>query len=302
VWQINKRRESKYVAIVLIIVMNCCIVGKENEEWFVSKIEQPPVGNFALPTSQQPGPLIAFGQNVPEKGVLQAFIYGNQVKAEGISFSEIHPSLLYGITDRFSILVELPIAVKYKGLFATSRGVSDLVIQAEGVAYAREKTTKIEEITGVFHIGFPTGSIHKQPPTGLGSPTFFLGFTASHTDLAWYYFTSMGGVITTMYKNIKFGNQFLYQFGLGRNIGYKTDSWILNWLIELDGIYTQRTTVAGITECNSASNVVLVGPSVWFSSKKFIFQGGISAVVAQHAAFIQPKNKYLVSAYIGYTF
>src|SRR5438309_5659795 len=183
---------------------------------------------------------------MPEKGVLQAFAYGNQLKGTRQSFSEFIPSILYGITDRLSIFVELPIAVKFKQEQFESRGLADFAIQLEGVVYMHETTAMVNEITFVGNMTFPTGSFNKNPPTGTGSPRFFLGFTAGISEEAWYYFTSMGGIITTFHKNNKFGNQFFYQFGLGRNIAYKTDAWILNWLIELDGVYGQRSRMAGI--------------------------------------------------------
>lgn len=278
------------------------IIGKENERWFPEKIEQPHVGNFALPISQQPGPLVSFGQNMPGKSVLQAFAYGNQLKGSNFSFSEVIPSILYGITDKFSLFIELPIAVKFKAGEFTSRGLADLIIQLEGIVYVHETTKMVNEITFVGNISLPTGSFNKNPQTGAGSPRFFLGVTASHSEQAWYYFTSIGGGITTMHKKTKVGNQFLYQFGLSRNIAYKTDKWILNWIVELDGFYQQRNEIVGIIDRNSGGNTLLLGPSLWFSTQRFIVQGGISAVAAEHLFGTQPKSRYLVSAYVGWTF
>ena len=278
------------------------IVGKENAEWFAGKVEQPHVGNFALPVSQQAGPLFSFGQNMPEKGVLQAFAYGSQLKGTRQSFSEVIPSILYGITNKFSLFIELPVAVKFKEKELVSRGLSDLVIQLEGVVYIHETAASVNEITFVGNMGFPTGSFNKNPQTGFGSPRFFLGFTAGHSEQAWYYFTSLGGVITTFHKNTKFGNQFLYQFGLGRNIAYKTDTWILNWLVELDGIFVQRSEVARIIDRNSGGNTLFVGPSLWFSTQRFIVQGGISVVASDRPFGVQVKNQYFAAAYVGWTF
>jgi hypothetical protein len=298
----KSRIKSSYVVVFFIFSLAGLIIAKENERWFNENIEQLHVGNFALPVSQQPGPLFSFGQNTPEKGVLQIFALGNQLKGTGQSFAEIIPSILYGITDRLSIFVELPIAVKFKRGRFVSRGLSDLMIQLEGVVYMHETATIVNDITFVGNMTFPTGSFNKNPPTSTGSPRFFLGFTAGHSEQAWYYFTSMGGIITTFHKNNKIGNQFLYQFGLGRNIAYKTDTWIFNWLIELDGIYGQRSRIAGIIDPNSGGNTLLLGPSLWFSTQRFIIQAGILAVVSDRPFGIQRRNQYLASANIGWTF
>lgn len=297
-----KSRVSRSYIIVLVIIAVGLAHAKENEKWFPTKEEQPHVGNFALPISQQPGPLVSFGQNIPDKGVLQMFAYGNQYKGTRHSYSEVIPSILYGITDRLSIFVEVPIAVKFRYEDALSRGLTDVIVQLEGVVYIHETTTTVNEITAVGNITLPTGSFNTDPEKSFGSPTFFLGFTASHSAQKWYYFTSMGGQITTVHKNTKIGNRFLYQFGLGRNIAYKEDKWILNWLVELNGIYEQYTRIAEVKQRSSGGNTLLLGPSLWFSTEKLIIQGGISAVVAEHLFGNQLKNTYLLSAYAGWTF
>jgi hypothetical protein len=296
----KKGRVKSYSVLIIICFGN--LIAKENENWFVDKIKQPHVGNFALPVSQQPGPLIAFGQNMPDKGVLQFFLLGNNVKGTQRSFSEIVPSILYGITDRFSLFVEVPVIIKFKEEQFTSHGISDLIVQFEGVTFIQETEIAVNEVTLVGNITLPSGSFNKVPATGFGSPTFFLGFTAGHTGKSWYYFTSMGGVITTRHKNVKFGNQFLYQFGLGRNIAYKADKWILNWLVELDGLYAQRSLLSNVVQRNSGGNSLLLGPSLWFSTQNFIIQGGISGFITQHLSGVQLKNRYLLSAYAGWTF
>lgn len=279
----------------------CSIAAKENVKWVKEKVEQVHVGNFALPTSQQPGPLVGFGQNIIDKGDSQLFVYPDQLKGNHKNFIEVAPSLLYGITDKFSIFIESAVAAKFKiGIFESS-GLEDLLVQLEGLVYAQETTSKVNEITFVANMTFPTGSVFKIPPTGFGSPTFFLGFTASHTQTDWYFFTAYAALLTTRYKGIKFGNQFLYQFGLSKNIAYKMDGWIFNWMIELDGFYRQRTKVCGIVDVNSGGNTVILGPSLWFSTQRLILQLGISVVISEHLFGIQPRDSYFIAANVVWT-
>ena len=283
---------------MLIIIPVMSVVGK----WVDEGIAPLRVGNFALPVSQQTVPLIAFGQNIVDKGDVLAFAFGDQLKGTQQSFAELTPSILYGISNEFSIFVQLPIALKFKTEQSKSRGVQDLTIQLEGVVYAPETESTADVMTLVANMGFPTGSATKEPLTGFGSPSFFLGFTLSHTNTAWYYFTSLGTTLTTSRKNTKFGNEFLYQFGLSRNISYKADKWILNWMIELDGFYEQRDKVLGMIDRNSGGHTLILGPSLWFSTQRFMAQGGISAVIFEHLFGIQPKNQYFVAAVVGWKF
>lgn len=293
---------SLYVYVVLILFVVCSITAKESEKWVKEKIEKVHVGNFALPTSQQPGPLIGFGQNIVDKGELQLFAYGDQLKGKRKSFAEIAPSLLYGITDKFSLFIEQSVAVKFKNEQFTSHGLEDLLVQFEGVVYAQETTVTVNEITLVGNMTLPTGSATKQPPTGFGAPTFFLGFTVSRTKLDWYYFSAMGGIITTSHHQTKFGKEFLYQFGVSKNIVYKADRWIFNWMVELDGLYRQNNRIRGIVDRSSGGNTIVLGPSLWFSTQRLILQGGISAVVADHPFGMQTKNNYFAAANVGWKF
>jgi hypothetical protein len=278
------------------------VISKESEKWVDNKVEIVKIGNFALPLSQQPAPLFSFGQNLVDKGDLLAFGYVSQVKGPQINFTDAVPSILYGLTEKMSLFVELPIAVKFKHQAEKSHGVSDLVVQLEQVIYAKETPVSVNEITIVGNMSLPTGSAKKQPPTGFGSPTFFLGFTLGRSKPDWYYFASLGGIITTFHKGTKFGNAFLYQGGIGRNIAYKTDGWILNWMVEVDGVYHQRDRVCDVKICDSGGNTVLVGPSIFFSTRRFEMDGGIAAVVSQHLFGAQLKEHFVAAFYAGWKF
>jgi hypothetical protein len=196
----------------------------------------------------------------------------------------------------------VPVAAKRTYGPFKSHGMEDLIAQLEGVVYAYETPYVMNAITIVANMSLPTGSPRKIPVTGLGSVSFLLGFTASRTKPDWYYFTSFGALLPTMYKNIKWGKSFLYEFGLSKNIAYKPDEWIFNWMVELDGFYTQSTKISGITNPDSGGNTVLFGPSLWFSTQRFIIQAGISAVVAQHLFGVQLRDTYFASMYVGWKF
>ena len=260
------------------------------------------IGNFALPPSQQPGPLVGFGQNIIEKGDVQLFVFPDQFKGKQKNFIEVAPSLLYAFSNKCSLFIEPSVAAKFKVGPFTSHGLEDLLIQLEGLIYSHETIDKVNGITLVANMTFPTGSAFKVPPTGFGAPSFFIGFTASHTQLDWYLFTAYAGIITTQRKNTKFGNQFLYQWGLSKNIAYKADKWLFNWMVELDGIYRQRNKFRGVIDADSGGNIVLLGPSLWFSTQRLILQLGISAVVSEHLFGLQTKDSYFLAADVGWKF
>ncbi|HEX4069308.1 MAG TPA: hypothetical protein VHX42_04375 [Candidatus Babeliales bacterium] len=307
----DERRENNKFYLIFLCFISFSLVAKKNEKeytsffWYASDkdpIKQLHIGNFALPSSQQPGPLVGFGQNIIDKGDLQIFLYGDQLKGKQRSFNEVAPSILYAITDYLSLFVEQSVAVKFREDLFTSHGIEDLIAQVEGTFYERDTLHTQSQITLVGNIGFPTGSALKIPPTGFGAVSFFLGFTAFCMKTDWYYFTAMAGVFPTSHKTTQFGKQFLYQFGLSKNIAYKADGWILNWMVELDGFYSQRNKILGCMDLNSGGNFILLGPSLWFSTQRFILQGGISAVIFDHSFKNQFKNSYFAAVDVGWKF
>lgn len=272
------------------------------------KIEQLKIGNLALPSSQEPGPLIGFGQNMLDQGNLQLFCYVDYLNGYNKNFTTIMPELLYGIRDNFSILIELPIAVSFDLNDETYQGLQDLLVQLEYAVFDQAKNDATNQITLVGNVSFPTGAqpgIHQQNfgSASFHAITFFLGTTISHMDEIWYPFISTGAQITTANnQQTKLGNQILYQAGLSRNIHAQADKYIFNVTIECDGRYKEKNKTNGVIDANSGGHQILLGPSLWFSTLHATFQAGISWVIYEVLNGTQNKNNYYISAVLGYKF
>jgi hypothetical protein len=271
-----------------------------------------PIGNFALPISQQPSPLFSFGQNIVTQhdalGYINPIYYRGRDKK--IFLNEL--IALYGISDRASLFIQLPAPVINKENNLFSSGLGDLVFQGEYAYFDRVSPNSITQGTIIASILLPTGVFEADrgavntsphiPFTGLGSTSFFLGTTAQKTSVNWYVFTSLGGVITTRHhQNSKIGNSFLYQVGIGRNITHLRNQ-VLLFLFELDGIFTNRDRLRGITDTNSGGNVIYFGPCVYYSTKRTIFQAGFQVPVYQKLNGIQPKISYQISISLAWLF
>jgi hypothetical protein len=292
------------VIIVFLFSPVFLIAKKEPDttEKDAGKIEQVKMGNFALSASQQPAPLICFGQNIIDKGDLQLFICSSQLKGTKKNFKEIALTMIYGIKDNASFSLRIPFAYNFRENNLTSLGLEDSFMQFEYAFYSKGTLTTTNQMTFVANISLPVGSTSKQPCTGLGSPGFFLGFTANHITTDWYCFISSGALLTTRHKNTKTGNQFLYQSGLGKNISSAPNKWIFNWLIELDGFYIQRDITRKTMNQNSGGNEILLGPSLWFSTQHLILQAGISWAISHHMFGVQNRDSYLLAINCGWTF
>lgn len=262
------------------------------------------IGNLALPSSQEPGPLLGFGQNIIDKGDLIAYVFPDCLFGCRKKFFGVAPSVLYAIRDDLSIFLEWSVAAQFKLDGLRSSGSEDFLAQLEYCLYLQETERSANQVTMVTSVFLPLGRDDTlAPATGFGSVSFFLGFTASHLSTDWYYYVSPAVILTTKHGcNTKSGNQFIYQAGFGKNIAYKTDKWILTWMIELSGLYAQKSKFNGIIDHNSGGNFILLGPSLWFSTKRLVLQAGIAPVISEHLFGKQLKNRFYVAFNVGWKF
>jgi hypothetical protein len=258
-------------------------------------------GNFAVPGSQQPGPLVGFGENILDRNQTQFFLFAEDFIGHDQYFIDVIPSVLYGITDNFSVFFNLPIAAKYKSDGHTSSGLEDLFVQFEYAYFAKQNQCSSHQATLVGNIAFPTGSKHKNPKTGFGSISYFIGATYNYTQQNWVCFTSYGAGLTTMHHDTKFGNRYLYQFGLGRNIA-NFGGWLFAWIVEVDGTFAARDKTHGRKNPDSGGNVIYLTPSFWASSKHWTFQLGLGYAVEQHLFGHQSREGFLLAFNGSWTF
>lgn len=274
--------------------------SKEDHE--LTKEERPPkIGNFALPTSQQPAALFGFGGNIIDKGEVQFYFFADEFIGKKKTTIDLIPSVLFGVTDEWSIFFNTPFTPLLKDSPYSSRGLEDFFVQFEYAFYNKSTLDYVDQATLVTNITFPTGSARKIPPTGFGSPSFFLGGTYYRTWVDWFVFTSHGAVLTTSEHGTKIGDQFLYQMGFGRNFS-SPEGWIYAAMMEVDGQYNKKNRIKGEIDKNSGGNVIYVTPSLWISSKEMLIQLGISLPVYQNVFGHQNKFDYALNLNFGWSF
>lgn len=266
--------------------------------------EQLHIGNFALPPSQQPSTLYGFGQYVFDQGdLLAGCATSTEIGHAHNNFNSIFPYLIYGIRDDTVVLISLPIALQFNEGCHTSSGLLDATIEVEYLWYSYKTEVASWEISIEGALSLPFGSTRKNPATGFGSPAFFAGIITRYISTEWYWFVSVGGTFTTPRSNKnRFGHEFLYQTGFGKNVGYESDKWLCTVMLEMNGIYTQKDTVCGLLDPGTGGNLIALGPTVWFSTQRFIFQAGILPVVYQHWNGNQAKDTLFIDLNFAWKF
>jgi len=262
--------------------------------------EPPPIGNFSLPGSQQPYGLFAFGGNILDKSEVQLYFFADYLRGKRRVVADQIPSILFGITGDWSIWFNFPI-VEMKDGRNKSRGLGDFFIQLEYAFYNKKTLDYVDQATVVANVTTPTGSVKKDPPTGFGSPSLFLGGTYTRTMVDWFLFTTQGAILTTADHKTKIGEQFLYQFGFGRNFR-SPPGWIYAWMVEIDGQYSKKNRIRGRNDPNSGGNVVYVTPSIWISSKDMLIQFGPSFPINQNLFGRQNKIDYAFNFNFAWSF
>lgn len=276
-------RRFVYLFLIAIFFPTMALICEEEAEKQDEKKEEekpPRIGNFSLPTSQQPAALVGFGGNIIDKGEVQLYFFADGFFGKQKILSDLIPSVLFGITDTWSIYFNFPYAPVLKDGRKRSSGPEDFFIQLEYAFYNKSRALYQDQATVVANITAPTGSVKKNPPTGFGSPSLFLGGTFYRTYVHWFFFTADGAILTTADNRYKAGDQFLYQMGFGKNFDSPED-WIYAWMVEITGQYYQKNRVKGKLDPNTGGNIILATPSLWISNKNMLLQLGVSLPINQ---------------------
>lgn len=313
------------IFIFLSIVLWGAIVLGAGTEALKAAEEPAKEGNFILPTSQQLGPFFSFGQNIIDKNQWIGYMFGESVSGVETRTDLLSPSILYGITDDLSILVDVSFS-KNQTLIRRlhSDSISDgISAQMEYAFYSQDTKLYSEQSTVVANITVPlvaTGAFARHPKKltiprirhpipaanshnfGIGSNlvNFFVGGTFSRMYTDWYAFISDGVVITTSQHGNQAGDQYLYQAGLGRYLFDIRSKWVLSFLIEADGTYFEEELSNGNAVPHTQGNIIFLTPSLLAASERIFLQFGVGFPVLQKIPTISKVN-YLAGFTVGVT-
>ena len=135
---------------------------KEKEEKVIEPQKLLKVGNLAFPASQQPEPLISFGQNFLDQKQAQFLFLTTELKAKSEYAVTVVPSFLYGLRGDLSIFISVPEAVRFRQKRHHSSGIGDIQVQLEYAPYTKEFYTYYDQISIVTNVTIPTGSARKK--------------------------------------------------------------------------------------------------------------------------------------------
>lgn len=277
--------------------------NNNNENDNKKKEEPPSRGIFSLPSSQQPGPFFAFGQYVLEKNQGQLLIQPFYLKYPQQQYVELFSSYIYGLTDSTTGILTVPYALSFRNQSEHSAGIGDLFFQMEHAFLNTSNKSFTQQGTIIGGITIPTGgAFYKNPPTGDGTQTLFIGGTYNRTYVQWYWFASSGMQWPTRHHDIHLSTSYLYEAGIGHVLAAQSKRFLLVGLAELDGEYLTNDTFFGFTDPNTGGNVLLFTPSLNLSNKYLLVQLGVSLPLTQQWNGVQEDMTYATSLAVSITF
>lgn len=275
-----------------------------------SDVNSPPQeGNFALPTPQQPGPFLSFGQTLIDRNDLQLQYTNYTVTPKSNGGGNHNIGVIYGFTDTTDVFLNFPVESSYNTRATRSSGLADVFFQLEHAFYAAGTTKYQDQATIVGALTLPLQdsttlrrrNFPRPISVGYGSPVYFVGATYNRTSVDWLAFVSPGVLITTVSDHIQLGSQGLYQAGLGRVIKSVSDRYIFSGLLEFQGQYTAKDKEFGRRLPNTGGNIISLAPSLWLSTRHLILQAGVSLPVVQNLNGNQGKSDYSIAATVTWT-
>jgi hypothetical protein len=275
-----------------------CIYGAETEQ-------PTPVGNFALPQSQRPGALYSFGSNIIDPGQLIAKIQPNLYKDSKERDVGSGVTLLYGSSEKTSLLFSLPIiASTSPSRNGRTAGFGNLGLQGEYELYHRTSLTDSEQI------GFLSGFTVPSGTENFSSKNFsyFFGGTYNHTWQDWIIFAAPGILQWGGNPQTRTAPRIFYEAGIGRNLLSKSGQYIFAGFLEVNGQHDNknRSTVPvtrnGGGHLYSDGNILFISPSLFFSTPKWLFELDLSLPITQTWFGTRDRVDYFTGASIAYTF
>lgn len=260
-------------------------------------------GNFA--NERTPGTYFGFGQYIEDEGTVSLYLFLDQEKGKHQSYIAFCPYAVYALTDSLAVYGSLPLIVSDSSDGDTSRGIGDLLLNAEYSFWDRSTDYSDSYATIVTGVSIPSATtiiststaddgscICKKDSLGYNVPTIFVGATISTLSEKWYAYADCGAtIVTSSYNGVKTGNEVVYDFGFGYNLA-GWNNRVLTLLFDVDGSYTQKDKEDGCHDPDTGGHLIYMGPTLFYSHKSWVFAAGIEGVAYQRLNGDQNKNHF----------
>lgn len=194
----------------------------------------------------------------------------------------IHYEIIYGVTENFSLTIEVPQIIEKKENSETSNGIGEIAFRGKYQLFRKDRLGVQDKVALVYGLKFPTGDEEKNPSLGSGSLDHFFGLSAGHESTTLYGFATGRYQLTTESGGKEKGDKILIDVAFGFRPWLRAyKSWDLVFLLENSYIFAWKDEMNGVKQSNSGGKELLMGPTFLLSYRNKMVKLGTQFPVWQ---------------------
>jgi DNA-binding transcriptional MerR regulator len=224
---------------------------------------------------------------------------------EGDTDKEIalHYELLYGITEDWSVTLDIPQILDKKEGVLSSEGLGDIDLRTKYQLYRKDSLGAQDKVALIYGLELPTGDEKDNPPLGSGSYDHLFGLSAGHESITWYYFLTGRYVLNADAGALDKGDRLLFDGAVGLRPWLRSyKSWDLVVLLESSYIYAEKDVKNGAGLSNTGGQELFLGPTFLWSIRNLMVKGGIQFPIWQDLNGSQDKRDFRSQIALEYHF
>lgn len=222
---------------------------------------------------------------------------------DGQHSSLINYEVLYGLTKKVSLTLEIPQVLDVAEAGDSDSGIGDLELRLKYQFYKRDFLGGQDKIAAILGVKFPTGDEDSTPRLGTGTTDYLFGLSYGRESRSWYGFTTLRYLLRGDDGQFEPGDRFFYDAAIGYR-PWKREylQWDFVALLEMNGEYDWRSELQGVTVGNSGGNTVWLGPTGLLSHRNIMFKSGIQFPVYRDLNGNRKEDRFRALFAIEYHF
>lgn len=236
-------------------------------------------------------PVFALGPHVLFKGGVEIAPQVITANDEDDRDTETSVELTYGLTGDWAAGIELPYVDK-SGISDNS-GFGDIRLFTKYRFWRRDSLGVQQSAAVLAKVKFDTNA-GGLPPLGSGSTDGIFGLAYGYESRKWYRWASARYRINGENSmGLQRGNKLFIDLVGGIRLNPTAyDEPDTVWMLELNGEYTERSGLQGVSVSNSGGTKWFISPGIFWTLRNFAVKAGVQIPLASDLNGNQPDTDY----------
>lgn len=248
-------------------------------------------------------PIFSLGPETIYKGGVGIETEIEYEKAGREKETSMHYEVIYGVSEDFSLTVEVPHIIEKEESGEISGGLGEVALRGKYQLFRKDTLGAQDKVALIYGLKFPTGDEDKDPSLGSGSWDHLFGLSLGHESTTLYGFATGRYFLKTESAGKEKGNKVLIDIAFGFRPWLRPyKSWDLVFLLENSYLSSQKDEVKGVKQANSGGKEFLMGPTFLWSIRNLMVKGGIQFSLWQDLNGDQEKTDFRSVVAVEYHF